>query len=170
MGNRGVNAFSRLPEGELAALVSYPTWEEGNVIQEEIHKDKVLLNIIEELEEKPGSRPGFKYKQEVLFYEDRLVLSAQSSMIPKMLVEFHITLEGGHSGFYRTYRRLTANVYCIGMKARVQAYVKACDVCQRQKYLAIAPEGLLQPLLIPSVVWEEVSMDFITGLRKFPWV
>ncbi|XP_050906359.1 uncharacterized protein LOC127120018 [Lathyrus oleraceus] len=120
--NRGADALSRLPEGELAALVSYPIWEEGNVIHDEIHKDKVLLKIIDDLDEKPDSRPGFKYKQEVLFYEDRLVLSAQSSLIPKMLAEFHVTLEGGHSGFYRTYRRLAANVYWIGMKARVQAY------------------------------------------------
>lgn len=87
-------------------------------------------------------------------------------MIPKMLAEFHITLEGGHSGFYRTYRRLAANVYWIEMKARVQDYVKACDVCQRQKYLAIASGGLLQPLPVPSIIWENVSMDFIIGLPK----
>ncbi|GAU28744.1 hypothetical protein TSUD_372530 [Trifolium subterraneum] len=164
--NRGADALSRLPEGELEALVSYPIWEEGTVIQEEVHKDKALLKIIKDLEDKPDSRPGFKYKQEVLFYEDRLVLSAQSSLITKMLEEFHVTPEGGHSGFYRTYRRLAANVYWIGMKARVQEYVKACDVCQRQKYLAVAPGGLLQPLPIPSAIWEEVSMDFITELPK----
>ncbi|MCI36318.1 hypothetical protein A2U01_0057541, partial [Trifolium medium] len=86
--------------------------------------------------------------------------------IPKMLAEFHVTPSGGHSGFYRTYRRLAANVYWIGMKAKVQEYVKACDICQRQKYLATSPGGLLQPLPIPAAIWEEVSMDFITGLPK----
>ncbi|MCH89177.1 hypothetical protein A2U01_0010070, partial [Trifolium medium] len=156
--NRGADALSRLPEnGELMAAVSYPVWEEGNVIQEEIHNDKFLLKIIEELEADPGARAGFTYDHEVLMYEGRLVLSAQSSLIPKMLAELHTTPSGGHSGFYRTYRRLAANVYWVGMKARVQDYVKACDICQRQKYLAVSPGGLLQPLPIPTAIWEEVS-------------
>ncbi|PNX98963.1 Ty3/gypsy retrotransposon protein [Trifolium pratense] len=165
--NRGADALSRLPEnGDLMTAISYPVWEEGTVIQEEVHNDKFLLKIIDELETNPEARAGFTYHHEVLLYEGRLVLSAQSSLIPKMLAEFHVTPSGGHSGFYRTYRRLAANVYWVGMKARVQEYVKACDICQRQKYLAVSPGGLLQPLPIPTAIWEEVSMDFITGLPK----
>ncbi|KAI5436888.1 hypothetical protein KIW84_023128 [Lathyrus oleraceus] len=92
--NRGADALSCLPEnGELMAAVSYPVWDEGNVIQEEVHNDKVLLKIIEEF------------------------------LIPKMLAEFHSTPVGGHSGFYRTYRRLAANVYWIGMKAKPKSWV-----------------------------------------------
>ena len=37
-------------------------------------------------------------------------------------------------------------------------------VCQRNKVEAIMTPGLLQPLSILSQRWEEVSMDFITGL------
>lgn len=72
----------------------------------------------------------------------------------------------GHSGFLRTYRRLADNFYWIGMKRSVQDFVKLCDVCQRQKYQAQSPAGLLQPLDIPNQIWEDISLDFVTALPK----
>lgn len=59
-----------------------------------------------------------------------------------------------------------ANLFWFGMKQSVQQFVMGCDTCQRQNYLAAAPGGLLQPLNIPEQIWEEISMDFITGLPK----
>ena len=41
-----------------------------------------------------------------------------------------------------------------------------CLFCQQNKVETIKTLGLLQPLSIPSHHWEEVSMDFITGLPK----
>ena len=41
-----------------------------------------------------------------------------------------------------------------------------CLVFQQNKVETINTLGLLQPLSIPSQRWEEVSMDFITGLPK----
>jgi hypothetical protein len=39
-------------------------------------------------------------------------------------------------------------------------------LCQQNMGEAIKTSGLLQPLAIPSQCWEEVSMEFITGLPK----
>lgn len=52
------------------------------------------------------------------------------------------------------------------MKGTVQDFVIRCDICQRQKYIASSPGGLLQPLPIPHQIWEDISIDFITGLPK----
>ena len=41
-----------------------------------------------------------------------------------------------------------------------------CLVCQQNKVETIKTLGILQLLAIPSQRWEEVSMDFITGLPK----
>ena len=52
------------------------------------------------------------------------------------------------------------------MKKEVRRFVEAYVVCQTTKYSTQKPAGLLQLLSIPSQVWEEVSMDFITGLPQ----
>jgi hypothetical protein len=42
--------------------------------------------------------------------------------------------------------------------------VFSCLVCQRNKAQTGKKAGLLQPLSVPSLKWESVSMDFITQL------
>jgi hypothetical protein len=78
---------------------------------------------------------------------------SKSSFIPTFLRELHVTPQAGILVFYKTYTRNVANVYWIGMKGTVQDFVKSCDICQSQKYLATSPGGLLQPLLILEQIY-----------------
>jgi hypothetical protein len=48
----------------------------------------------------------------------------------------------------------------------VATHVTMCEVCQRVKAEHQRPAGLLHPLKIPQWKWEEISMDFITGLPR----
>lgn len=167
MENKGADALSRMHDlVNFGAMVYYPEWEGNKAVVEEVHRDGMLLKIIDDLKQGIPTKFGFAYKQGVLFYENRLVLSTSSVWIPLLLKEFHSTPQGGHFGFYRTHRRLAANLYWVGMKKCIQKFVQECDVCQRQKYVASSPDGLLQPLPIPCHIWEDLSMDFITGLPK----
>ena len=50
------------------------------------------------------------------------------------------------------------------MKKEIAAYVARCDNCSRVKVVHLKSTGLHQPLPILGWKWEEISMDFITGL------
>nr|GFC46641.1 retrotransposon protein, putative, Ty3-gypsy subclass [Tanacetum cinerariifolium] len=50
------------------------------------------------------------------------------------------------------------------MKQDVATFVSKCMTCQQVKIEHQRASGLLQPLEIPMWKWDEISMDFITGL------
>jgi hypothetical protein len=52
------------------------------------------------------------------------------------------------------------------MKRDITEYITLCDVCNRVKAEHQMLAGLLQPLPIPEWKWDNVSMDFITGLLR----
>lgn len=165
--NKVADALSRQhEEATIQTMLSFPIWTQGKQLQQEVMQDPVLKGIIKAIQSDPTSKPGFVLKGGVLFYKNRLVIPAKSPIIDDLLRDFHSSPSGGHSGYLRTYRRMAGTLYWQGMMKRVQEFVKACDTCQRQKYAATTPSGLLQPLPIPVLVWSEISMDFITNLPK----
>lgn len=50
------------------------------------------------------------------------------------------------------------------MTKDIQAYVAACDICQRHKYSTLTFAGLLQPLPSPQQFLDGISMDFLERL------
>ncbi|KAK1645648.1 hypothetical protein QYE76_063453 [Lolium multiflorum] len=72
----------------------------------------------------------------------------------------------GHEGMHKTLHRLRADFYIPGDGAFVRDWVRSCVTCQRNKTETLRTSGMLQPLDIPSQVWEDISMDFIEGLPK----
>ncbi|KAH9646382.1 hypothetical protein KPL70_024860 [Citrus sinensis] len=100
----------------------------------------------------------------ILRFKNRFFISSHSVLKPSLLQEFHATPVAGHAGVKRTLVRLSTLFYWPNMRKDVELFVASCLLCQQTKYSTQAPAGLLQPLPIPSLVWEEVTMDFITGL------
>ena len=105
-------------------------------------------------------------KNDSLWYKDHLYLCKNSQLKQNVLLELHTSPVGGHSGFLKTYHRVKKDFFWDGLKTDVQRFVPECLVCQQNKVEKIMTPGLLQPLSIPSQCWEDVSMDFITGLPK----
>jgi hypothetical protein len=52
------------------------------------------------------------------------------------------------------------------MKQDIRNFVTECEMCQRNKGEIVKSPGTLQPLPIPSAIWKDISMEFITGLPK----
>ena len=52
------------------------------------------------------------------------------------------------------------------MKREIANFVAQCLTCQQVKIEHQKPGGPLQPLPIPIWKWDEITMDFITGLPK----
>jgi hypothetical protein len=50
----------------------------------------------------------------------------------------------------------------------VASHMVVCDVCKRVKAEQQRPAGLLHPLNVPEWKWEEIGIDFITGLPRTP--
>ncbi|RVW68732.1 Transposon Tf2-2 polyprotein [Vitis vinifera] len=82
----------------------------------------------------------------------------------QLLQEFHDSKVAGHSGVLRTFKRLAQQFYWPSMYKNIQDYIQQCATCQKTKSETLTPAGLLQPLPIPCLVWDDISLDFIDGL------
>ena len=163
--NKAADALSRVPPAVHLSQLTAPTLIDLKVIREEMMKDEFLKEIILKLQK--GEEVGnYTWQHEMLRYKGRIVIAKSSSLIPTIMHVYHDSVMGGHSGFLRTYKRLTGELFWVGMKSEVQKYCEECATCQRNKTLALSPAGLLTPLEIPNRIWEDISMDFIEGLPK----
>ena len=62
------------------------------------------------------------------------------------------------------YQNLKQKYWWKGMKRDVTEYVSKCLACQQVKAEHQVPTGLLNPLPIPQWKWDNITMDFVSGL------
>ena len=64
------------------------------------------------------------------------------------------------------YQDLKRHYWWHNMKSEIAQFVNKCLTCEQVKASRQRPVGLLQPLSIPVWKWDDVAMDFITGLPR----
>ncbi|GAU12540.1 hypothetical protein TSUD_182540 [Trifolium subterraneum] len=133
-------------------------------IKDEIKADTYWSDIMDKCKSQGNSYLQYTLREGVLYWKNRVVIPKKSALIQQVLHEFHSSPIGGHAGFTRTLARIKSQFYWIAMKKDVLEYIQNCAICQQAKHTNTLPAGLLQPLPIPSQVWEDIAMDFITGL------
>ena len=71
-----------------------------------------------------------------------------------------------HLGTTKIYRDLKKHFWWPRVKRDLVQYIARCLTCQHVKAEYQRPSGMLQPLDIPEWKWEEINMDFVSGLSR----
>lgn len=69
--------------------------------------------------------------------------------------------DAGHEGIQKTLHQWCTSFFNAHALRRVHEFMRGCTTCQRNMSEHPHPGGLLHPLLVPSKVWSEISMDFV---------
>ncbi|GJW91986.1 ty3-gypsy retrotransposon protein [Tanacetum coccineum] len=137
---------------------------------DDLRKENETLDefkVIHQKRERKEVLDGFRREQGMILFHDRYFIGAESKLKELLLSEFHNMSMAGHSGVKKMLVGMSTLFYWKGMRKSIEDFICKCLVCQQTKYSMQAPAGLLQPLPTPSRVWEDVSMDFITGLPVY---
>ncbi|CAM8940630.1 unnamed protein product [Rhodiola kirilowii] len=165
--NLAADALSRLNE-PVSSLYSFLSTVSHcdlfSKLRKEVSSDPEMSKLHDKLQKGLLNPSLYRALDGLLYFKGRIYVSPQSDLLNLLIREAHETPMGGHSGVHKTFMRLSASFYWPGMKKHVHQFVAQCAVCQTVKYPTTKLAGLLQPLPIPDRIWEDVSMDFITGL------
>jgi hypothetical protein len=103
-------------------------------------------------------------EKNIVWFGQRLVVSDNWELKKEIFDEGHLSKCYIHPGSRKMYQDLKANFWWSNMKVDITKYVSECDTCQRIKASHLKASGTLQPLPIPSWKWDDISMDFVSGL------
>jgi hypothetical protein len=158
--NSAVDSLSRKEHQGLAMALSSPVPNWVEPIKEEISREKELQDLVARIQQGEAIGP-WSLKLGLIFFKDRIYLRAQSPLTKAIIQEVH---SGSHEGFHKMWHRLKSVFYWQGACSQIKEYLRECDICQRNKADLTLPSGLLQPLPIPTIIWSDISMDFVEGL------
>jgi hypothetical protein len=105
-------------------------------------------------------------RNNLLLYRRQIWVPDYEPLRLHLMQQHHNTPTARHPGRSKTLEYLSRTYTWPKMRADVHHYTRNCHTCQRSKSNRHAPFRVLRPLPIPERPWQDISMDFITGL---PW-
>jgi hypothetical protein len=114
-----------------AILIIQPDW----IIEakDEWKNDEKVWTLVQRLQQDSSISDTFTWKNYSLWYKDHLYLCKNSQLKQNVLLKFHTSPVGGHSGFLKTYHRVKKEFFWDFLKTDVQRFVAECLVCQQNK-------------------------------------
>nr|GFA50054.1 putative reverse transcriptase domain-containing protein [Tanacetum cinerariifolium] len=144
------------------------------------HKD-LMQQIIEaqdeSLKERNAEKENLRRMQKQIFeirsngiryHDKRIWLPLHGGLKDLIMHESHKSKYSIHSGSTKMYQDLRKLYWWPNMKADIATYGSQCLTCAKVKAEHLKPSGMLQQPEIPKWKWENVTMDFVTGLPRTP--
>ena len=187
--NKVADALSRKSVGSLMSLRNLPEQLKKEIVDFELqlvngrlaalHVQPLLLGQIKEQQQKDEKFSEIIYevrkekREDFTLADDGTLMVGKRICVPdkeklkfQLLDEAHQTPYSVHPGATKMYQDLKQHYWWPGMKRDVIGYVERCLTCQQVKAEHQRPAGLLQPLEIPEWKWDQVTMDFVSGLPR----
>jgi len=166
--NHAADALSRLPETPSSLfLLSVPCLTFVEELRHQLDTHPEYCKQRETISTSPDTQSEFTIANGLILKQGRIWLPRDLPIISSLLVEYHATPTGGHMGVAKTIARLSENFTWTGLRQDVTQFVAKCVDCQCTKYETKRMSGLLCPLPVLSRPWEDLSLDFITGLPPY---
>ena len=167
--NLVADALSRRMEATESTLLllSVPCLTFLEELKKQLNQELSFVDFIDNIKTNPTKFPDYSVSNDLVLQGNRIWLPQGIPFLQVLLTEYHSTPTGGHMGVAKTLARLTENFYWPGVRHDVKQFVAACVDCQQTKYETKRAAGLLCPLPVPCRPWEDLSLDFITGLPSF---
>ena len=103
---------------------------------------------------------------ETLFFKGRKWVPESEPLRTQLIQRIHDSLLTSHPGREVTAALMSRSYFWPGMLLDIRPFVRDCDVCGRNKARRDRKQGFLKPLLIPSRIWSEISIDFVIDLPE----
>ena len=84
-----------------------------------------------------------------------------------IIQQAHLAVQTGHPGREETYRTIARMWYWPKMSEDNRRFVRNCDICRQSTPWRDGKHGYLRPLPVPSRTWQDLTVDFITGLPLY---
>ncbi|KAL0177020.1 hypothetical protein M9458_025914, partial [Cirrhinus mrigala] len=91
-------------------------------------------------------------------------LFVPENLRPDVIQWAHCSNVACHPGINCTKFLVKQQFWWSSLARDTREFVLACSVCARAKTSNRPPEGLLQPLPVPSRPWSHIALDFVSGL------
>ncbi|CAA0811151.1 Uncharacterized mitochondrial protein AtMg00860, partial [Striga hermonthica] len=158
-----IDALSTASTGSVNSMQVQPTMRER--IRQEMASDEFIRTI--DAKVRAGGVEDFHQGTDgALEFRGRIVVPKVEALRKEILSEANTAPYLAHPGSIKMYHDLKWSFWWRGLKKDVADFVRRCLTCQQVKAEHKSPIGLLRPLPILRWKWEEVAMDFVTGLPR----